>query len=212
MKLLKLICLVTAIMWLPASYAQSDGNSPQQEFNDEIHNIYEQVRDDVNKELEQVKKQIPDSGLSVDADPHHGVDPGSLPFQPGNFMGAMVPIVAITFSLGAPVIIVALFLMYSHRKRTQRAELVAKFIDADREVPQELLQAFNNEARDANYLHSGLTLVGVGIGVLIALGILAGWKVGAIGLIPLFIGLARLLIWKISTNKEGEQSQQTLMR
>ena len=59
---------------------------------------------------------------------------------------------------------------------------------------------------DSN-LKRGLLMTGAGIGLLLALGVLAGWEIGAIGLIPIFIGLARVVIWRLEDGKKEEISE-----
>ena len=44
------------------------------------------------------------------------------------------------------------------------------------------------------------------MGLIIGLGVLAGPEVGALGAIPLFIGAARIIVWKLESN--GEQAAQ----
>jgi hypothetical protein len=102
-----------------------------------------------------------------------------------------------------PVFIVALVLIFAQRKRRQHMELINRFVENGQEVPRELLISGDSAdavGKDAN-MKRGLVLMGVGLGVLIALGMLAGWDVGALGLIPFFIGLARLIIWTLEKDR-----------
>ena len=110
----------------------------------------------------------------------------------------IVPIFAILFTFGSPVLVIGLLLLFSYRKRRQRDALVAKFIDAGKDVPPEVLATFNDNAVSGNNLQRGLILSGIGSGLFLFLGMLVGWGVASVALIPLCIGIARLLIWKLS--------------
>ena len=123
----------------------------------------------------------------------------------------IIPLAGIAFAafaVSVPVIIVFLVLAFAHRKRRQRAELISKFAENGQPVPKELLVDYADadvSGQDAN-MKRGILLMCVGIGVFLALGVLAGWSVGFIGLIPFFIGLARFLIWKLE-NKHVDNSR-----
>ncbi len=106
-------------------------------------------------------------------------------------------IVAISFSLGMPVIIVALTLYYAAKKRKQKHELIEKMIESGQPLSEEILKSI--EVKKNTPLESGLTSIGIGIALIVFLGLTAGWAVGAVGLIPLFIGIARIVSWKMET-------------
>jgi hypothetical protein len=120
----------------------------------------------------------------------------------------IIPIAGIllgAFVVSIPVLIVILVLVFSYRKRRQRMELITKFIESGQAVPRELLADYSvlesGGSDEESNMKRGILLMGVGIGILIALGVLAGWEIGAIGLIPFFIGLARFIIWKLENKK-----------
>ncbi len=162
----------------------------QKEFSTAIHEVIAELKGEIeglDPEEKAALKRALNQGVEVDVD--HQFDPGAV--------GVWIPILAISLSLGGPIIIVGLVLYASYRKRKQRLEMIDRFIDNNREIPQEILDNLDGVGEVKNNLRSGLTLMGVGLGVILGLGILAGWEVGALGLIPFFIGLARLLIWKL---------------
>ena len=122
----------------------------------------------------------------------------SITFDSDDFGNAIIiPILAITLSLGMPIIIVLLVLYFGYRKRRQRAELIRSFIDAGKDVPQQLL----DDQPGANPLRSGLTLVAVAAAISIAFFIIGETEISALALIPLFLGLARLAFYYSDTNK-----------
>ena len=109
-------------------------------------------------------------------------------------------IIFFLLTFGLPFTIIALILFYKHRKRRQRMELVSKFIDAGKEVPEEILRDVSDIDPTDNSLKKGIRLIGVSTGVLLFLGILVGWGIASVALIPMFIGIARVVSWKLNSD------------
>ena len=115
------------------------------------------------------------------------------------FFDAIVAIVAISFTLGLPIIVIAIILYYKHRKRRQRDALMEKFINSGKDVPAELLASWELHLDEPNkILHQGIKLVAISLGLYLFLHVFIGADVALIAAIPLFLGIARLIIWKIS--------------
>ena len=112
---------------------------------------------------------------------------------------ATVAILAITLSLGMPIIILMLVLFFSYRKRRQRMDLIQSFVSAGKDVPVQLL----DEASETDPLRSGINLVAIGLGVVVALQWAGAGEAAAFGLIPLFIGLARLGYYYLDKNRSN---------
>ena len=122
------------------------------------------------------------------------------------FFDAIVAIVAISFTLGLPIIVIAIILYYKHRKRRQRDALLEKFINSDKDVPAELLASWELHLDEPNkILHQGIKLVAVSLGLYLFLHVFVGADIALIAAVPLFLGIARLIIWKIS-QKSGPQN------
>jgi len=184
---------VSAVQEAPVN---AGADSVADEVRAEIHDAITEIKNEIEGLSDQDKAELErmlNRGVPVDFG--HG---------PEVAFGVLVPILAISLSLGGPIIIVAIVLYASYRKRKQRLELIAKFVDSNREIPQEILNSLDAASAVRNDLRSGLLAMGSGIGVLVALGLLAGWEVGALGLIPFFIGLARLLVWKLERNTDAK--------
>jgi hypothetical protein len=152
---------------------------------------WDQLDEPEQKEILEALEQI-ETGVEIDID-HSGFGPGKV----------LVSVVAILSTLGMPFIIIGLILFYKHRKRRQRDLLISKFIDAGKDIPVEILQGSDGSDEPQGNFQRGIMLTGIGIGLLLFLGILVGWDVASVALIPLFIGLARLLIWKLSTQEKS---------
>ncbi len=115
----------------------------------------------------------------------------------------LIAFTAIMMSLGMPILILLLVLIYSHRRRKQKLELVKTFLDANRDVPENILTEFDGDSN--THLSSGIKIVGLGLGIILAVYLLTGsYELAALGLIPLFIGLSRLILWKLEDSKVNE--------
>ena len=172
------------------------------EFDTEVTAIVDEVIGELKGEWkdldEQERQEIKDALRSVG----EGID---IRFDPDmDFSSVLVTIIAILFTVGSPILIVALLLFFSYRKRKQRAALIEKFIDAGKDVPPEVLATFDDNDLTSNNLQRGLMLTGFGIALVVILGMLVSWQVASIGLIPICIGIARLLIWKLDKQPTGD--------
>ena len=181
-----------------------NGNSESQtnthdDFDSEVALIVDEVIGELKaewKDLDQEERQEVKDALRSLREGINITIPDSFSF--GGLSSVIVPIFAILFTFGSPVLVIGLLLLFSYRKRRQRDALVAKFIDAGKDVPPEVLATFNDNAVSGNNLQRGLILSGIGSGLFLFLGMLVGWGVASVALIPLCIGIARLLIWKLS--------------
>jgi len=117
---------------------------------------------------------------------------------PASVLAIAIP--AVVLSVGMPVIIVLLVLWFGHVKRKQKLELINSYIESDQEVPDQVLNAF--DGNDApNPLRDGIWLTGIGLGVFLAFAVGGNIQVAGFGLIPLFMGVARLSYWYIEERK-----------
>ena len=157
----------------------------------ELKGEWAQLDDSEREEIKAALRSVRD-GVSVELD------------QSMDFKTMIVAVVAIVFTIGSPILIVILILFFTYRRRKQRTALVEKFIDAGKDVPPEVLSVLSGNADHTDNLHRGLLLSGVGIGFFLFLGLMVGWDVASIALIPLCVGIARLLIWKLDAKKPLE--------
>jgi hypothetical protein len=97
------------------------------------------------------------------------------------------------------IVIIVLVMDYRHRRTQQLHETVTRLAEKGLPIPPELLTPPVPKSR----LRGALTLVGLGVG-LIALFIAQGdgnWGVGAV---PLAIGLAQLVAWKLENGQDDK--------
>lgn len=113
----------------------------------------------------------------------------------GSSWGVLVPIFAVLLIFGSPLIIVALVLRSSSRKRQLMHDTISKYIDSGQPVPDSVINSMQTPAK--SQLQSGMLTLAIGLGLGVA-SMIAGWdSMAAISVIFLFIGAARLVIWKL---------------
>lgn len=112
---------------------------------------------------------------------------------------ALVPIVAIVSTMGAPVVIAMLYFRHINRREQRLAEMLQAMIRSDQDVPVELLHGLMALRRDdIDYLPRGAVLTSIGVGVG-----LFGWvgadslEVVGIGLLIVAIGVGYLVLAKV---------------
>jgi hypothetical protein len=166
------------------------------ELETEINNLSDDERDKVRLKL---KKVFGSNGLSVGgADGIHFGDGGGIGFS--EFLIAMT---AIVFTLGLPVIILVLVLVFSNRKRKQKMAVISSYLAANQPVPEFVMAEFGGNSAATSSFKSGLTFLFVGIAIFIFIGLQEGVEAGAMGLIPIGIGIARLVGWKYDTDQKN---------
>jgi hypothetical protein len=115
------------------------------------------------------------------------------------------PAVAIVVPLGAFLLalsIVGLLQFSSLRREKQRHETLRLMIEKGATLPPELLVPPRKPRSD---FRSGLGLLAVGTGLMLMLrAIPTGPGVWTAGLIPFFLGLARLLAWKFDRSRNAQ--------
>ena len=105
---------------------------------------------------------------------------------------ALVAIMGMLVSFGLPLALVALILVYKHRKLRMTHETIAKLAEKGLPVPAELIEP---PRRGSATMRGGLVLIALGLALAISLTELGGpWS---IGLIPGLMGAALLLSWVI---------------
>ena len=113
-------------------------------------------------------------------------------------IGAMTGLVSAVLIFSMPVIIVWLNHVFRERKRKLQHEVIMKLAEKGQPVPPELfLEPQQLLQKKKSDLSSGLTLVSIGIGIAVAFYFNGDQNMIGWALIPFFIGLARLIAWKL---------------
>ena len=157
-------------------------------FSKLIETEWDDLDDAEKEEILETLKEI-EAGIEVEVD----VD-SSGP----SATEAIIAIVAIMFTIGSPILIIGTILYYKHRKRRQRNALIEKFLDSGQEVPAELMESGDLADNSSNTLSRGIKLTAIGLGLFVFLGSMIDWDIATVALIPLCIGIARIVIWKLS--------------
>ena len=94
-----------------------------------------------------------------------------------------------------------------NRRRQDIMGTIGQYVEHGKDVPQELLDAIGGRRGKgaSSNLRFGLILVALGVSLGIVLMITEGPEESSIGLIPLLVGIAYLVVWRV------EQSENTAM-
>ena len=118
-------------------------------------------------------------------------------------VSAVIPVVAIVFVFGAPVVIVALVMWVNMKKARLQHETVAKLIESGQEIPPDFFERLSPRPKPNINLNRGIILCATGLGLGLASVLNSSAAFGAIGLVLLFIGAALLLIWRLESRAQG---------
>ena len=117
-----------------------------------------------------------------------------------DFGTTMVAGMSIILGIGAPIALVGLILWYKSRKTHLIHETALKLAEKGQPVPPELFLGAEEPFSD---LRRGVVLVGLGLGL--ALFMYQMDKPWSLGLIPLFMGVGYLVVWKLDTGRTRNQ-------
>jgi cadmium resistance protein CadD (predicted permease) len=109
----------------------------------------------------------------------------------------LIGITAITLIFGSPLLIVAAVLYANYRKKRLVHDTINQYVSSGKDVPAEVMSSLQAEVTPKSSLRKGLVLTGAGLGIIACFVVMGETEAAALGLIPLFIGLAQLLIWKL---------------
>jgi len=121
----------------------------------------------------------------------------------------LIALPAVILIFGMPLFLLIALLGFGHRKRKQKMELVEMYIKSERDIPEHVITALDSGG-SASSLKSGLTLTAVGIGFVAAFSALGAEEVGGFGLIPMFLGIARLIFWYVVERKAETKTDDEL--
>ena len=111
----------------------------------------------------------------------------------------LVAMTGMLVSFGLPLLLVAIVLIYKHRKLRITHETIVRLAEKGVPVPPELLAL---RTRNPG-LRGGLVLIGLGIGLSIFF-LQAGNAAWSIGLIPGLMGVALLIAWAIESKSRDK--------
>ena len=160
------------------------------ELTSELDNLDADDRNELQREL---RKVFHKGNFHISSD-----DSGGL----GGFPQFLIAMTAIILSLGLPVIILVLVLVYRNKKRKQKMELISNYLEAGQTVPEHVMAEFASDANNNSLFRGGVTFTIVGVAIAIFLGVAEGLEAATLGLIPIAIGVSRLISWKFDDTNE----------
>lgn len=125
---------------------------------------------------------------------------GDLANSHSAFMGELIGLVSVILIFGTPVVIVLAVLASRNRRQRMQNEVVLKLAERGQPIPPEL---FLQPERPRSDLGSGLSLIGAGLGLAAGLYFAGGEEGIGFALIPFFIGVARLIAWKLERREQN---------
>ena len=152
----------------------------------------QEVLSEIKAELED-RRDSGEHGLSINLDSDSGEN-----------IALAIPLLAISLIFGTPILVVAAVLYAGYRKRRLVKETISEYLASGKDVPAEILESIHGGAeKPKNYLQKGFVMVGTGLGIFLCFAIMGEIEVASLGVIPLFIGLAQILIWKLEKPENG---------
>lgn len=226
MKHLLIICSLLALGLNMPAFAQEQTESPQESIVEVIEDNGGSIKFDLNlddeidddQKIEKIVELVGEfdseiaEELATELGSLNGEDKAKLiskldegfrfdPDMDGIPAGAvLISVTAIVMVFGLPLFILIALLVAGHRKRKQKMALVDLYIKSDRDIPEHVMTGLDNGG-SASSLKSGLTLTAVGVGVVAAFSAVGSDDVAGFGLIPMFLGIARLVFWFLVERK-----------
>ncbi len=153
----------------------------------------DEVADEVVVELEGLSEERKRELAESLKDGHISFNSDDVP----DWVGAVAIIGVIGF-LALPLLLIVWPLVHLGRKRRDKMKLIQVYVDSGRDVPVELLRTLDG----ASSFRSGIMLTGTGLGIIAAFSMANENSVAALGLIPFFIGVAKLIYWLVEERKQ----------
>jgi len=113
--------------------------------------------------------------------------------------GILIAVVSVILSLGGPVIAFYYYLHYDAKNKAKKMDTLVKVVEHGTEVDPGLLKMLDEPNGPKADLRKGVIWLALGIPLTIALFFIdegADWEVELFGLIPVFIGIAYLIVMK----------------
>ncbi len=132
----------------------------------------------------------------------------------GGFHPALlIPLFAIVFIFGGPIVLLILILVFffgAKRRRQQDINMnIDKLLAAGRDIPVELLRGDEPKKDEpVGSRDKGIRNIFLGTGWLVFLSIMVGFDIGSAGFIWIALGASQVLIWHLNRPKVTEQAGQ----
>lgn len=109
-------------------------------------------------------------------------------------------LVAVIMAFALPAVIVMTITIFRLRQQRLQNEIIAKLAAAGQPIPPEMFKAMQ---RPRSNLNRGLVMLSVGLALMLAF-YLTGNHAWPYALIPVFVGVARLLAWAVEDRHQPQ--------
>lgn len=116
-----------------------------------------------------------------------------------DFGTTIVAGMAIVMGVLMPVLLIGVILWYKSRRNQLLHETALKLVEKGQPVPPAL---FVDQREPHSNLRRGIVLVMAGLGISLSL-YLFGLKSWTFGIIPLFVGVGYLIVWKLESTGQN---------
>ena len=233
MKHLLITCSLLAISVMLPSYAQEDDAAQQDTTIEVARNLDGGIKIDISGDSDvgadekinkvtdlisqfdseignELKSELSSLSDEDKAELVKKLDEGFV-FEGGDFKQmpfevALIAFPAVILIFGMPLFLLLALLGAGHRKRKQKMELVELYVKNQKDIPEHVVTALDSGG-SASSLKSGLTLTAIGLGIVVTFEEMGAHEIIGFGLIPMFLGVARLIFWFVVERKTEPEDQ-----
>jgi hypothetical protein len=120
----------------------------------------------------------------------------------------MEGVLAISMGIGGPVLVVFLLLYYSTKKTSKKLEALVKIVELGGNVDPSMMAMLNEPGGPTADLRKGMIWLAIGIPLTLGLLLMPGGEAPwAFGLVPVFVGIAYLVVRKIGYDDDHKESE-----
>ncbi|MFZ4455687.1 MAG: DUF6249 domain-containing protein [Bacteroidales bacterium] len=150
------------------------------------------------EEFKQVMKALGESGI---------IDKAGL--ESGENHWDVVGFAAITSPFIAGFLIVLIILIFNHRNKKAKYELMAKAIESGKELPSSFFDEPKSKKANKSPLQSAFALMGAGLGLFLMFWFLKGeLTLSFIGAIPFLLGLGKFIAYRLEQKEKEPKAKE----
>ena len=120
-------------------------------------------------------------------------------------MGDLIGLTAVILGIGGPILVIYLFLLFANKRLALKTETLIKIVEHGATVEPDMLRVLNEPAGPVADLRKGLIWLAIGVPTVIGLLMSPDGPPWVLGLIPVFIGLAYLIMMKLAAGQNNEK-------
>lgn len=192
MKKLTLIFLLFAIALVQVNAAQVTKTiTAHIDSVDSVANSEDTDTKDI-REFKEVVKSLKNSGLTN---------------REGGSIEDLTGLAAVTSPFVAAFFIILIVLIFNHRNKKAKYELMAKALEVGKELPANFFEEEKKMKQKGSPIQRGVQLVAVGIGLFLLLWFIVDHDVAFVAAIPFSLGIGRLIAIYLEKKNEDNKSE-----